>query len=176
MPTIADAGQARVVSGRVDPHAELHVVGMVDEAGRVLGTREVPVGAGGYQAALAWMRGRGELVKVGVEGTGSYGAGLARYLAAEGVEVAEVIRPNRQARRRRGKSDAADAVAAALAALNGEASGTPKSGDGAVESIRALQVARRGAVKARTQARHQLPALILTAPHHLRAKLAALPP
>ena len=94
----------------------------------------------------------GELVKVGVEGTGSYGAGLARYLAACGVEVVEVIRPNRQARRQRGKSDAADAVAAAVAALSGEASGMPKSRDGAVESIRALRVARAGAVKARTQA------------------------
>jgi transposase len=110
-----------------------------------------------------------------VEGTGSYGAGLARYLAAQGIEVAEVIRPNRQARRRRGKSDAADAVAAALAALNGEAPGQPKSGDGAVESIRALQVARRGAIKARTQAGNQLGGLIVTAPEAIRDKLAGLP-
>ena len=117
----------------------------------------------------------GELAKVGVEGTGSYGAGLARYLAACGVEVAEVIRPNRQARRRRGKSDAADAVAAALAALSGEASGVPKSRDGAVESIRALRVARAGAVKARTQAGNQLRDLILTAPEQLRQQLAGLP-
>ncbi len=174
MPTIADAGQARLVTGGVDTHAEVHVAGLVDQAGRVLGTGEFPVSAAGYQAALAWMRGHGELVKVGVEGTGSYGAGLARYLAAEGVEVTEVIRPNRQARRRRGKSDAADAVAAALAALNGEASGTPKSGDGAVESIRALRVARRSAVKARTQAGNQLRDLILTGPGQLRDKLAAL--
>src|SRR5260370_10995287 len=85
MPTIADAEQARLVTGGVDTHAEVHVVGMVDHAGRVLGTREFPVGAAGYQAALAWMRGHGELVKAGVEGTGSYGAGLARYLAAEGA-------------------------------------------------------------------------------------------
>ena len=174
MATMADAGQARRVTGGVDTHAEVHVAGMVDQAGRVLGTGEFPVSAAGYRAALAWMRGHGELVKVGVEGTGSYGAGLARYLAAEGVEVTEVIRPNRQARRRRGKSDTADAVAAALAALNGEASGTPKSGDGAAESIRALQVARRGAVKARTQAGNQLRDLILTAPGQLRDKLAAL--
>ncbi len=174
MPTIADAGQARLVTGGVDTHAEVHVAGMAGQAGRVLGTGEFPVSAAGYQAALAWMRGHGELVKAGVEGTGSYGAGLARYLAAEGVEVTEVIRPNRQARRRRGKSDTADAVAAALAALNGEASGTPKSGDGAAESIRALQVARRGAVKARTQAGNQLRDLILTAPGQLRDKLAAL--
>jgi transposase len=172
MPTIADAG--RLVTGGVDTHAEVHVAGVADQAGRVLGTGEFPATTAGYAAALAWMRGHGELVRVGVEGTGSYGAGLARYLAAEGVEVAEVIRPNRQARRRRGKSDAADAVAAALAALTGEASGQPKSGDGAVESIRALQVARRGAVKARTQAGNQLRDLIVTAPEAVREKLAGL--
>jgi len=173
MPTIADAG--RPVTGGAGTHAEVHVAGMADQAGRVLGTREFAATTAGYAAALAWMRGHGELVKVGVEGTGSYGAGLARYLAACGIEVAEVIRPNRQARRRRGKSDPADAVAAALAALNGEASGQPKSGNGAVESIRALQVARRGAVKARTQAGNQLLGLIITAPQELREKLAALP-
>ena len=173
MLTIADAG--RPVTGGVDTHAEVHVAGVADQTGRVLGTREFPATAAGYAAALAWMRGHGDLVKVGVEGTGSYGAGLARYLAACGIEVAEVIRPNRQVRRRRGKSDPADAVAAALAALNGEASGQPKSGDGAVESIRSLLVARRGAVKARTQAGNQLRGLIVTAPQMLREKLAGLP-
>jgi transposase len=173
MPTIADTGW--LVTGGVDTHAEVHVAGMVDQAGRVLGTREFAATAKGYAAALAWMRGHGELARVGVEGTGSYGAGLARYLAARGIEVAGVIRPNRQARRRRGKSDPADAVAAALAALNREAPGQPKSGDGAVESIRALHVARRGAVKARTQAGNQLRDLIITAPQVLREKLATLP-
>jgi transposase len=173
MLTVADAG--RLVTGGVDTHAEMHVASVADQAGRILGTKDFPATAEGYATALAWMRGHGDLVKVGVEGTGSYGAGLARYLAAQGVEVAEVMRPNRQARRRRGKSDAADAVAAALAALNGEASGQPKSGDGAVESIRALQVARRGAVKARTQAGNQLRDLIITAAQALREKLAALP-
>ncbi len=173
MLRIADAGP--LVTGGVDTHAEVHVAGVAGQAGRVLGTGEFPATTEGYHAALAWMRGHGDLVKVGVEGTGSYGAGLARYLAGQDVEVAEVIRPNRQARRRRGKSDAADAVAAALAALNGEASGTPKSRDGAVESIRALQVARRGAVKARTQAANQLRDLIVTAPEALREELAGVP-
>jgi transposase len=102
---------------------------VVDRVGRVLGTQAFPDTAAGYQAALAWMNLHGELAMVGVEGTGSYGAGLARYLASCGIEVAEVIRPNRQARRQRGKSDAADAAAAA--ALSGEASGMPKSRDGA---------------------------------------------
>jgi transposase len=121
------------------------------------------------------MTAHGELAKVGVEGTGSYGAGLARYLAGCGIEVAEVIRPNRQARRRHGKSDTADAVAAAVAALSGKASGRPKSRDGAAESIRALRVARAGAIKARTQAGNQLRDLILTAPEPLRQQLAGLP-
>jgi transposase len=88
---------------------------------RVLGTEAFPATAAGYRAALAWMRAHGELVKVVVEGTGSYGAGLARYLAACGIGVAEVIRPNRQARRQRGKSDTADAVAAAVAARHDRA-------------------------------------------------------
>ena len=173
MPRIAE--QVLPVTGGVDTHADVHVAAAVDQVGRVLGTQAFPATAAGYQAALAWMRAHGELAKVGVEGTGSYGAGLARYLAGCGIAVAEVLRPNRQARRQRGKSDAADAVAAALAALNGEASGVPKSRDGAVESIRALRVARAGAVKARTQAGNQLRDLILTAPEQVRRRLAGLP-
>ena len=173
MPRIAE--QVLPVTGGVDTHADMHVAAAVDQVGRVLGTQAFPATAAGYRAALAWMRAHGELVKVGVEGTGSYGAGLARYLAACGVEVAEVMRPNRQARRQRGKSDAADAVAAALAALSGEASGVPKSRDGLVESVRALRVARAGAVKARTQAGNQLRDLILTAPEQVRQQLAGLP-
>ena len=148
MPRIAE--QAGPVTAGVDTHADVHVAVVVDQVGRVLGTRAFPADASGYAGVLAWMRGYGGLAKVGVEGTGSYGAGLARYLAGCGIEVAEVIRPNRQARRRRGKSDTADAMAAAVAALSGEASGMPKSRDGAAESIRALKVARAGAIKART--------------------------
>ena len=86
MPRIA--GQARPVTGGVDTHAGGHVAAAVDQVGRVLGTQAFPADAAGYQAALAWMSAHGELAKVGVEGTGSYGAGLARYLAACGVEVA----------------------------------------------------------------------------------------
>jgi transposase len=173
MPGIAEEGQ--LVTGGVDTHADMHVAAVADQVGRVLGTESFPAAGAGYRAALAWMRSFGELAKVGVEGTGSYGCGLARHLASQGVEVAEVIRPSRQARRRRGKSDAADAVAAALAALNGEASGAPKTHDGAVESIRMLRVARRGALKARTQAGNQLRDLIVTAPGRLREQLAPLP-
>jgi len=173
MPRIADPEQA--VTGGVDTHAEVHVAAVVDLVGRVLGTEEFPATAAGHQKALDWMRGHGRLAKVGVEGTGSYGSGLARYLTVHGVEVVEVIRPNRQTRRRRGKSDAVDAVAAALAALNGDAAARPKTHDGAVESIRMLRVARRGAIKARTQAANQLRDLVVTAPQSLCDRLAPLP-
>jgi transposase len=172
VPSIAE--QPHPVTGGVDTHAEIHVAAVVDQVGRVLGTESFPADAAGYRAALAWMRSHGPLDKVGVEGTGSYGAGLARHLTSQDVQVVEVIRPNRQARRRRGKSDTADAIAAALAALNGEASGAPKSHDGAVESIRALRVARRGAVKAATQAGNQLRDLVITAPEPLRGMLISL--
>ena len=168
------AKTAGPVTGGVDTHADMHVAAVVDQVGRVLGTESFPADADGYGRLLAWLRGHGELARAGVEGTGSYGAGLARYLTACGVQVLEVIRPDRQRRRRRGKSDAVDAVSAAIAALKAEECGTPKSGDGAAESIRALRVARAGAMKARTQAGNQLRDLITTAPEPLRAQLSKL--
>ena len=112
--------------------------------------------------------------RVGVEGTGSYGAGLTRHLAAAGVEVVEVNRPNRQTRRRRGKTDTVDAETAARAALNGDATAVPKSADGCVEAIRTLSLARRSAVKARTVAANQINAVAVTAPEHLRDRLRGL--
>jgi transposase len=162
------------VTGGVDTHADVHVAAVIDQVGRVLGTESFPADEGGYAGLLAWLGGHGPLARVGVEGTGSYGAGLARYLAAAGVQVLEVPRPDRQRRRRHGKSDPADAVSAAMAALAGQDCGTPKSGDGPAESIRALRVARAGAVKARTQAGNQLRDLVTTAPGPLRAALAGL--
>jgi transposase len=116
----------------------------------------------------------GVVATVGVEGTGCYGAGLARHLTRAGVEVLEVNRPNRQLRRRHGKSDVADAIGAAKAVLSGEASGTPKASDGTVESIRLLRVARRGAVKERTQAAGQLHNVLTTCPEPLRRELGGL--
>jgi transposase len=118
--------------------------------------------------------GFGELVAVGVEGCGSWGAGLARYLAARGVGVLEVNRPNRQTRRRRGKSDTVDAEAAARAVLAGDATVIPKAGTGPVEALRQLRVARAGAMKARTAAANQLHSLIDTAPDRVRAQLRDL--
>lgn len=115
------------------------------------------------------------MVAAGVEGTGSYGSGLSRFLRARGASVLEVNRTSRQHRRRYGKHDAADAEAAARQVLSGTASGEPKGADGAAESLRALRVARRSAVKARTQAANQLHALLSTAPDGLREGLRALP-
>ena len=162
------------VTGGVDTHAGVHVAAAVDQVGRVLGTGSFPADEAGYAALAGWLAGHGELARVGVEGTGSYGAGLARYLTAAGVTVLEVPRPDRARRRRHGKSDPVDAVSAALAALAGQDCGVPKSGDGPAESIRALRVARAGALKARTQAGNQLRDLVTCAPGPVRAQLAGL--
>ena len=124
MSTMTD--KPRRVTGGVDTHKDSHLAAALDELGRVLGTEVFPTTSDGYRQLLGWLRAFGELVAVGVEGTGSWGAGLARFLTAEGVRVIEVTRPNRQHRRRHGKSDPADAIGAAPAVLAGEASGTPK--------------------------------------------------
>jgi transposase len=110
---------------------------------------------------------------VGIEGTGSYGAGLARHMSAAGVRVVEVDRSDRQDRRRQGKSDPLDAVSAARAAQSGRARGAPKGRDGAVEAVRALMVDGRSARSERTQAINQARALIVTGPEDLRARFAA---
>lgn len=116
----------------------------------------------------------GEVVLAGVEGTGSYGAGLTRHLHAEGVKVLEVDRPNRQRRRRRGKSDPQDAITAARAAQSGDAQGEAKTRDGNVEAMRVLRVARSSARKARTQALNQMRSIISTAPDQIRSELRDL--
>jgi transposase len=163
------------VVGGVDTHAETHMAAVVDSTGRILGVCSFPTSPRGCADLLSWMEGFGDLLRVGIEGTGSYGAGLTRHLLSEGIDVVEVLRPNRQLRRRRGKSDPTDAEAAARAALNGEASGRPKSADGPVEALRALRMARRSAVKASTQASNQIRDLLVSAPSSLRESLGPLP-
>ncbi len=153
------------IFGGVDTHKQVHVAAAIDGAGRLLGTAEFAADADGCRGLLGWLESFGTLVRVGVEGTGSYGAGLTRHLASAGAQVVEV---NRQNWRRRGKTDAVDAEAAARAVLSGEATTAPKSADGRAEAIRALSVARRSAVKARTVAANQIDALIVTAPEDLR--------
>ncbi len=161
---------ARGVTGGVDTHKQVHVAAVVDEVGRCLGVESFPATAGGYVALLGWMRGFGPVERVGVEGTGSWGAGLSRFLGSCAVPVIEVSRPDRQTRRREGKSDPVDAKAAALAALSGRQSTTPKAGDGPVEAIRVLRVCRHSAVRERTAASNQLGSLVDTAPEPLRER------
>ena len=166
----------RVVIGGVDTHAATHHAAVIDSAGRLLADAEFPASPTGYAAMLTWMRRHGNLSQVGVEGTGAYGAGLARYLHAQQVEVLEVPRPDRRIRRQRGKSDPIDAEAAARTVLAGRASGAPKIADGPIEAVRMLRVARIGAVKAKTAAVNTLRAMLVTAPDTLRTQLQGLSP
>ena len=163
------------VYGGVDTHRDTHVAAVVDGAGRVLGSESFAAEATGYEQMVAWLESKGGLVRVGVEGTGSYGAGLARHLLGADIDVVEVNRPNRQLRRQRGgKTDSVDAEAAARAAASGQATAVPKSGDGPVECLRMLLVARRSARKARTQAANQIHSLVVTAPEPLKRQLRGL--
>jgi transposase len=162
------------VTGGVDTHLDVHVAAALDEIGGLLGTASFRADAAGYRQLLGWLRGFGDVVKVGVEGTGSYGAGLSRRLHTEGVFVVEVDRPNRRKRRRAGKTDTLDAINAARAALSGEAAGAAKTRTGNVESIRVLRVARGSARVARTQALNQMRSLVCTAPEDLRERLRDL--
>ncbi|MFF5861100.1 IS110 family transposase [Streptomyces sp. NPDC012751] len=162
------------VIGGIDTHTDLHQAAVIDGIGRHLATEAFATTPEGYQRLLNWLRSHGEVLAVGIEGTGAYGAEIARFLAADGVTVVEVDRPDRKARRDNGKSDPVDAYAAATAVLSGRAAGTPKSRDGIVEAIRALRVVRKSAVKARTQTMNQIRTLIVTAPSAVREKLRGL--
>lgn len=176
MTTMPDSTrlQKGVIAG-IDTHADVHVVAALDELGAILGTSSFSTDDEGYRAAHTWLCGHGTLIAAGVEGTGSYGAGIARFLGAHGVLVHEVNRPDRSTRRLVGKSDVIDAEAAARAVLSGRRLATPKTRDGAVEAVRVLRVARRSAVRARTQATNQMTALIGAADERLRAGLRPLP-
>jgi transposase len=165
----------RSVTGGVDTHLDVHVAAAVDASGGVLGVESFPTTPAGYAQLHDWLAGFGDLVRVGVEGTGAYGAGLARSLRRHGLEVIEVDRPNRQLRRRSGKSDTIDAIEAARAALSGRAAGIAKTADGDVEAIRALLVARRSARDVRIKYLNQIRHLGFTAPDELREQLRDVP-
>ena len=158
----------------VDTHKDLNVAVALDARGRVVGTTTVPTTPRGHSSLVAWAKSFGPVAAVGIEGTGSYGAGLTRHLRSTGVRVLEVERPERKGRRGAGKTDPLDAERAARAVLAGETRVLPKGGDGAVESLRVIWGSRRGAVKARTQAANQLHALVVTAPDLLRNELRRL--
>lgn len=162
------------VAGGVDTHSDTHTAAVIDQVGRVLGTEQFPADTAGYAALLDWMRSFGQLVGVGVEGTGAYGAGLARLLHRQEVLVIEVDRPDRKTRRFQGKSDPIDAVQAAKTALAGERTGVPKQRDGRIEALRNLRVARRSAVDQRADAQRRIKTLIVTAPDDLRERLRSL--
>ena len=158
------------VTGGVDTHADFHVVAAIDHNGGLLGIESFTADQAGYESLVGWLVGFGEVIRIGVEGTGSYGVGLARFLATTDVDVVEVDRPNRQLRRRKGKSDPTDAVAAAQAALSGSATGAPKHRNGPVEQMRVLLVARRSARQQRIQTLNQLRHLVLCAPEPIRVR------
>lgn len=162
------------VAGGVDTHQDTHTAAAVDSTGRLLGHRQFPATAAGYRQLLVWLRGFGVLLVVGVEGTGVYGAGLARHLAAEGVVMLEVDRPNRKMRRFAGKSDPLDAEAAARTALARTRTGIPKDRTGQVEALRNLRVARSSAIGQRADCQRRIKSLIVTAPEPLRAQLRGL--
>ena len=164
------ASTAPVTVG-VDTHLDLHVAAVLDHTGRLCGTQAFPASTRGYVALVTWAERFGSVERIGVEGTGTYGAGLTRFVRAYGLEVVEVNRPDRSLRRRRGKSDPIDAQAAARATQAGVAATTPKTREGQVEMIRVLGVARRGALKARVAAAEQLYGVLYSAPEELRAPL-----
>src|SRR6266508_3639510 len=164
----------RAVTGGVDTHLDLNVAAALDAIGGLLGVQEFPTTLVGNGKLLAWLQGFGAVTRVGIEGTGSYGVGLARFLRSSGVEVVEVDRPNRQVRRRQGKSDPVDAVEAARAAQSGRAFGAGKTRDGNVEAIRALVVAKRSARSTKIKSLNQIRHVGFTAPDELRERLKSL--
>jgi transposase len=178
MTSIAAAGgtgQPGHVAG-VDTHDDTHVAAVHDWLGRPLGDRQFPATGAGYRQLERWLRSWGPIRVVGIEGTSSYGAGLARHLSEAGLNLLEVTRPDRSARRAQGKSDPLDAHAAARAALTDVRVSQPKRTDGAVEAIRNLRVARRSAVEQRSQTQNRIRSLIATAPEQLRSQLRTLTP
>ncbi|MFF8392871.1 IS110 family transposase [Streptomyces sp. NPDC016172] len=158
----------------MDTHRDAHVAAVLSVMGTVLATDEFPATAAGYCDLLKWARKSGAVKRAGVEGTGSYGASLSRYLLAQGVDVFDVNRMDRVDRRRRGKSDPLDAQNAARAVLSGRARARAKSGDGPVQIARMYKLTKVSAVKARTQAINQLKSLLITADPALREELAGL--
>lgn len=169
-----DQQPARQLVIGVDTHKDLHVAVAVDQLGIRIGQIIIPATSDGYTQLEQWGRASGASIVFGIEGTGSYGAGLTRFLRQRDYRVIEVNRPDRAARHRVGKTDPLDAEAAARAVLAGVATAIPKSADGTVELIRVLKVARDTAVRARSQALITLKTLVVTAPAELREALADL--
>jgi hypothetical protein len=159
------------VIGGIDTHKDLHFAAVVDVTGTVLGERAFATTRQGYRALIRWMASFGRVSKVGVEQTGSYGAGIVRHLALAGIPVLEVTGPDKSDRRARGKDDMIDAVAAAQAALTGKRISVAKHRDGRIEALRVLRATRQTAVKARRAALQHLRCTIIAAPDGVRDQL-----
>ena len=170
---VRDQAKRHVVGG-VDTHKDLHVAAVVDERDRVLGSQSFATTRQGYRQMLAWMGSFGEVQRIGIESTGSYGAGLLRFVQTVGIEVLEVTTPDRHDRRRRGKNDDLDAQNAAHAAFAGQRTVTPRSRDGMVESLRVLSACRKTAVAARRVALQLIQNTIVCAPDGLRDVLRSM--
>jgi transposase len=159
---------SRLVVGGVDTHKDLHVAAVVDAHDQVLARESFPTTRHGYKQMLAWMRSFGQLRCIGIESTGTYGAGLLRYMQNAGIEVLEVTTPDKHDRRKRGKNDDLDAQNAAHAAFAGKRTVTPKTRDGMIESLRVLKACRKTAVAARRVALQMIHNTIICAPDDLR--------
>jgi transposase len=172
----SQADIAREVVLGVDTHKDMHVAAIVTTIGTLLASKAFPTTTAGYRRLTIWSHSFGVVRRAGVECTGSYGAALTRHLRSEGVEVVEVNQPDKSTRRRRGKTDAIDAESAAHAVLSGKANATAKTGDGRVEAMRVLKIAKDSAVNARTKAINQLKAILVGATPELRDSLTGLGP
>lgn len=155
----------------VDTYLDIHVGAVISLAGKLLDTHIIQTNQTGYLKLLDWARSFGILEQAGIEGTGTYGAALTRFLIKNGLYIVEVNRPDRSKRRLEGKSYSLDAENAARAVLSGSSKAIPKMQSGACEALRIISVARRSVVKARTQAINQLRALFVSAPQDVRDQL-----
>lgn len=173
MPIMTE--QRPAVTAGIDTHRDVNVVATIDSTtGRRLEIAEFGTDPAGLGRLEQWLTAQGAVDAVGIEGTGAYGAGIARHLTAAGLRIIEVDRPDRRVRRQKGKSDPVDAEAAARAVLAETATGTPKTRDGLVEAIRPLVLVHRSAVKDRTRAINQFKSLLVTAPAAFRATMDLL--
>lgn len=166
--------KACFVVGGVDTHKAIHVAAVVDEHDRVLDSQTFPTTTHGYKSLLVWMQSFGGVSRIGVECTGTYGAGLLRYLQRSGIEVLEVTAPDKTVRRKRGKDDTIDAENAAHAAFARIRTVTPKTRDGMIESLRVLKVCRKTAVAARRVALQMIQTQIISAPDGVRDTLRTM--
>ncbi len=167
MTTFATATQPMIVAG-IDAHKDKHHVVALDLQGVILANRKFPATTDGYRELLNWLRAFGLIDRVGVESTGSYAAGLARYLNAQRIRVLEVNTAHAHTRAKKGRGDCIDAEAAARKVLSGETTALPKVTTGTIESIRLLRITRGSAIKARSVSLIQLQDVLVTAPAQLR--------